>query len=252
MTKSRDQDKTASSLPGLKPEAAVPAAVAPEIAAFLADLKRIQPAPATGRRGRLFFAMDATLSRQPTWDLALSLQGEMFQAVDRTGGLSVQLGYFRGMGEARVSHWTEKAAELARLMTTVACRGGATQIGRMLEHARDEHARTPVNAMVFVGDAMEEPIDALCATAGELGLRHLPVFMFQEGRNRAVEAAFREIARLTGGAYAAFGPGSAEELRALLAAVAVYASGGFAALNQRAEAGLIGNRAQKLIEQLKP
>lgn len=243
MTKSRDQEKTATSLPGLKPAAAV----TPEIAAFLADLKRVQPALATGRRGRLIFAMDATMSRQPTWDLALSLQAEMFKAVDRTGGLSVQLAYFRGMGEARTSRWTDEAGELARLMTTVSCRGGATQIGRMLEHARDEHARMPVNAFVFVGDAMEEPIDRLCATAGEMGLRHLPAFMFQEGTSRSVETAFREIARLSGGAHAAFGQGSADELRALLAAVAVYASGGLAALTGRPGVG-----AQKLIEQLKP
>ena len=65
-----------------------------EVDAFLARLKTIDPGGSG--RGRLIFAMDATMSRQPTWDLALRLQADMFRAVKEVGGLDVQLVYFRG------------------------------------------------------------------------------------------------------------------------------------------------------------
>ena len=53
--------------------------------------------------GRLIFALDATMSRQPTWDIACKLQGEMFETARALGGLDVQLVYFRGFGECRAS-----------------------------------------------------------------------------------------------------------------------------------------------------
>ena len=87
-----------------------------------------------------------------------------------------------------------------------------------------------VQALVFVGDAMEEKIDDLCAAAGELGLLGVPAFMFQEGDDAVAEQAFREIARLSRGAYCRFDPGAAHELAELLRAVAAYAAGGMKAL----------------------
>ena len=92
-------------------------------------------------------------------------------------------------------------------MERIDCRGGHTQIGRILGHARKEPHATKVQALVFVGDAMEEAIDDLCAAAGELGLLGVPAFMFQEGDDAIAEQAFREIARLTRGAYCRFAPG---------------------------------------------
>jgi hypothetical protein len=222
---------------------------ASEVDAFLAKLKSM-PVAATGERGRLIFAMDATMSRQPTWDMALALQADMFAAVKDVGGLDVQLVYFRGAGECRSSKWVSDPAALARLMTTVDCRGGYTQIGKVLSHARSEAERRKVNAVVYVGDAMEENIDDLCGRAGELGVLGVPMFLFQEGRDGRAEQAFREIARLTRGAWCPFGPGSAAELRALLTAVAVYAAGGRRALEQLAgRAG--GQGAQLLLAQMK-
>lgn len=55
--------------------------------------------PASGRPGRLIFAIDATASRQPSWDRACQLQGEMFLAVRDVGGLAVSLAYYRGFQE---------------------------------------------------------------------------------------------------------------------------------------------------------
>jgi len=200
-----------------------------DVAAFIAKRKSLAPA-AAGERGRLVFAMDATMSRAPTWDMALKLQGEMFAAVKEVGGLDVQLIYFRGMGECRASKWVSDPNALARLMRGVGCEGGLTQIGKVLSHALDESRRRKVNALVYVGDSMEEDVDRLCARAGELGLLGVPVFVFQEGSDESAARGFREIARLTKGAFCRFDPGSARQLRDLLTAVAVYAAGGRKAL----------------------
>ena len=77
---------------------------------------------------------------------------------------------------------------------------------------------------------MEEDVDRLCHLAGELGMLGVPAFLFHEGTEPVAQRAFREIARLTRGAYCAFDAGSAEQLRELLSAVAVYAAGGQKAL----------------------
>ena len=200
-----------------------------EIDAFLEKAHALGPR-ADGRRGRLVFALDATMSRQPTWDLACKLQAEMFEETAAVGGLDVQLVYYRGISECRASQWVSNPARLASLMEKIDCRGGHTQIGRVLGHVRGESKRERVDAFVFVGDAMEEKIDDLCALAGELGLLGVPAFMFQEGHDAIAERAFREIARLTKGAWCPFDAGAAAQLRELLRAAAAYAAGGRVAL----------------------
>jgi hypothetical protein len=212
-------------------KAPAPTSKRAEIDAFLEKVKSLGPASrAEGGRGRLIFALDATMSRQPTWDSACALQADMFREAASVGGLDIQLVYFRGLNECRASGWVAGSGKLASLMSRIDCRGGHTQIRKVLAHARAEHARRPVQALVFVGDAMEEPVDALCAAAGELGLLGVPVFMFQEGRDAIAENAYREIARLSHGAWCRFDAGSAAQLRELLRAVAAYAAGGRNAL----------------------
>ena len=184
----------------------------------------------SGERGRLLFAMDATASREPTWDQACRIQGEMFDTTASLGGLDIQLCYYRGFREFHASPWVADARALARQMTGVRCAGGATQIIRVLDHARRESGERKLSALVFVGDCMEEDVDALCASAGELGLLGVPAFMFHEGLDPVAARAFREVARLTRGACCRFDPGSADQLRSLLAAVAVFAAGGRRAL----------------------
>jgi hypothetical protein len=202
-----------------------------------------------GKRGRLIFALDATMSRQPTWDSACALQADMFREAAATGGLDIQLVYFRGLNECGSSQWVADSARLAQLMSRIDCRGGHTQIGKVLYHARKENEAQKVQAVVYVGDAMEEKVDDLCAHAGDLGLRGVPVFMFQEGSNPVAENAFREIARLSRGAYCRFDAGAAHELGELLRAVAAYAAGGLKALNSLSSRN--GRGAQKLLAQLK-
>lgn len=213
--------------------ASTPASSSPssEIDAFLRQARSLGT-PVEGR-GRLIFALDATMSRQPTWDTACRLQAEMFDEAGKVGGLTVQLVYYRGYGECRASRWVGDTRALRDLMTGITVRGGQTQIGKVLSHARREARANKVAAMVFVGDALEEPIDALAQKAGELGLLGLRLFVFQEGRDPQVEAGFRELARLSGGAYARFDTSAAGELAQLLRAAAAYAAGGMKALEKR-------------------
>lgn len=206
-------------------------ASAQELDAFLRRVAVIKPTQTVeGQRGRLIFALDATGSRQPTWDRAAQITGEMFVATDNLGGLTIQLCFYRGFGEFKVTPWTARSADLLRLMTSVTCRAGETQIGKVLQHAINETGRARVAALVFVGDCMEENVDKLATLAGKLGLLGVPAFMFHEGNDPVAAFAFREVARLTGGACCRFDAGSAQQLRELLRAVAVYASGGQRAL----------------------
>jgi hypothetical protein len=226
-----------------------PASSRPEIDAFIERVRSLDPAAAGGARGRLIFALDATMSRQPTWDTACTLQAEMFREAGSAGGLDIQLVYFRGLSECRASGWVTGSGKLADLMARIDCRGGHTQIGKVLGHARQENARQKVQALVFVGDAMEEKIDDLCAAAGELGLLGVPVFMFQEGHDAVAENAYREVARLSRGAYCRFDTGAAHELGELLRAVAAYAAGGKKALAELSARRAGG--ASALLAQLK-
>jgi hypothetical protein len=219
-----------------------------EIDAFLTNIKALGAVAEHGR-GRLVFALDATMSRQPTWDQACKLQADMFREAASVGGLDIQLVYYRGLAECRASSWVAQPERLRELMSRIDCRGGQTQIGRVLSHARKEDERRKVAVLVFIGDAMEESLDELCAAAGELGLRNVRAFMFQEGYDPVCEQAFREVARLTQGAFCRFTPGAAHELAELLRAAAAYAAGGMkalAALKARNSAGAV-----QLIAQLK-
>src|ERR1700758_697847 len=215
----------AGSLPQERPSAAE------DIAAFVAKARAMSP-HAAGARGRLVFALDATMSRQPTWDMACTLQADMFREAGSLGSLDIRLVYYRGFNECRASGWISDSAQLARLMSKIDCQGGNTQIGKVLSETRREAVAAGVRAVVFVGDAMEESVDDPCAKAGELGLLKVPVFMFQEGHDPTAEQAFREIARLTGGGWGRFDPGAAAQLRGLLRAAAAYAAGGRDALKR--------------------
>jgi len=216
-----------------------------EVDTFLAELKTLA-LTSSSTRGRLIFGLDATASRQPTWDTACVLQAEMFREATAAGGLEMQLAYYRGMDECRASRWISNPEQLAKTMSQIACNAGHTQIEKILMHAGKEAKLLRVNALVFVGDAMEENPDKLAHTAGELGRLGVPAFMFQEGRDREAERMFRTITQLTHGAYCRFDSGAARQLAELLRAVAAYATGGIAALAVRRDAS-----AAKLLTQLK-
>jgi hypothetical protein len=201
-----------------------------EIDAFLNKVATTPLQRPAGRRGRLLFAIDATASREPTWDMACQIQSEMFTSTDDLGGLEVQLAFYRGFGEMKVTPWLEAPDELVRRMLKVRCLAGRTQIRKLLNHTLRETERQKVDALVFVGDVVEEDIDELGHKAGQLGLVGTPVFVFHEGGEPVSRRAFEQIARLSGGAYCSFDTGSAQQLKELLAAVAVFSAGGRRAL----------------------
>lgn len=219
-----------------------------DLASFLDQAEQLpQRASAdTTACGRMIFALDATASRQPSWDRACHLQSRMFLATESIGGLHLQLCYYRSFSEFRYSHWVDSASELLGLMNGVQCLGGFTQIERVLDHALASHRARSIQALVFIGDAVEERVDRLCHKAGQLGVRGLPLFMFQEGFDPGARQCFQQMAHLSNGAYAAFDEGSADLLAELLSAAATFASGGFDALQQLQSAG-----AHQLLQQLK-
>jgi len=218
------------------------------IDSFLDDLNKTPVPFAGGQGGRLLFAMDATASREPSWDMAARIQNEMFEATRDIGGLAVQLAFFRGFGEFKVSGWQSDPKAIHRLMNGVFCLAGQTQVEKVLKHARNEATRSAVRAVVYVGDCFEENLDHVGQVAGELGLLGVPVFMFHEGHDPDGERAFRHIAKLSGGAYAHFDAASAELLKKLLGAVAVFAAGGRGALD--AYAKVQGGDVLKITDQM--
>ena len=220
-------------------------ATSADVDAYLTNIRQHRSSDAGGSTGRLIFALDATASRESMWDTACQLQAKMFREVSGVGPLNIQLLYYRGISECKASRWTSRPDELSRLMERIMCHAGKTQIGKVLAHTKKETQLLKVAALVFVGDAMEENPDTLIPDAGMLGRLGVPVFMFQEGGDRAVEEVFRQIASYSHGAYCRFDAGAAKQLAGLLKAVALYAVGGVKALEGRTDAASV-----KLIGQL--
>ncbi|MDP6653785.1 MAG: VWA domain-containing protein [Gammaproteobacteria bacterium] len=202
--------------------------------------------PKTTGEARLIFSVDATASRQATWDVASQLQTDMFLSTQALGGLNVQLCYFRGFGEFFSSDWQSNADDIVRIMSGIHCQAGATQIERLLRHAISENDRQKIKCIVYIGDAMEENIDILAQLAGKLGLLNVPIFMFQERGDPVARQAFMEMSRLSGGAYSQFDSASAGQLKDLLKAVAIYAAGGLKALQDFSKTS---HKTVKLLEQ---
>jgi hypothetical protein len=199
-----------------------------QVAAFLEKSRAIRTVVA--RQPRLLFALDATASREPTWAQATRWHREMFDAV-RGQSLAIQLAYYRGFSEFQTSPWLTRSDELLAHMNAVQCAGGPTQICRLLNHYLQLGTpTTPVRALVFIGDAVEEPRADILDLAGQCGLRQRPVFVFQEAQDPACAQIFEQLAHLSHGAYARFDHHSADTLRDLLGAVARFAAGGRKAL----------------------
>jgi hypothetical protein len=220
-----------------------------EIDAFLRQVAAAPVPVSAGGVGRLIFALDATGSRQRTWDRACHLQAEMFAETASLGGLALQMCYFRGFGEFEATPWLTDGQALIRRMTAVSCLSGKTQIARVLRHAIAEASKTKINALVYVGDCLEEDTDVLGELAGRLSLLGVPAFLFQEGEAPNAKRAFQDIARLTRGAYMSFDASSAKTLRELLKAVSIYAAGGRKALAHYADQA--GGEILRLTQQIR-
>lgn len=220
-----------------------------DISKFLSELERMPEIHKGERRGRLLFAMDATASREPMWDRACHIQGQMFEATSAMGGLDIQLCYYQGFELFHTTKWSNKSATLLRQMTDVRCLAGYTQIRKVLKHALAQTRKQKVHAVVFIGDCMEEDGVELCSLAGDLGLLGVPLFIFHEGAEVGAKSVFQRMAILSHGAYCHFDAASAKHLGELLGAVAVYAAGGRKALDDYASQH--GNTILQLSRQLK-
>ena len=214
-----------------------------DVRAFLTKVATMRK---SGGEARLIFSVDATASRQATWDVASQLQTEMFFSTQTLSRLNVQLCYFRGFGEFFSSNWQGNPEEIARIMSGIHCDAGITQLERLLRHAIKENEKQKIKCVVYIGDAMEENIDVLAQLAGQLGLLNVPLFMVEEGGDPVARKAFMDMSRLSGGAYSQFDSASAEQLKDLLKAVAIYAAGGLKALENFSKTS---NKNVKLLEQ---
>ena len=206
------------------------------ISSFLKKVRDVKSMTLHGNKpGRLAFIIDATASRQPTWNRACQIQSQMFKAAEKVGSLAIQLIYYRGLTEFHASTWKSDSQSLLQEMASVNCLAGETQIHTSLAYLLRETALQPVTAAVYIGDACEEPTNGIYNVAGRLGVHRTPVFMFQENNLPGIDKIYKNIARLSGGAYCRFDSNSAELLAELLSAVAVYAAGGQKALESFAK-----------------
>lgn len=219
-----------------------------DVSAFLQKVAALPPVGKTAGAGRLLFALDATGSRERTWDQATQLQAEMFQAAQAQGGLQVQLTYFRGFAEFYKTAWCRDSSALLGLMTGIQCRAGTTQIERVLRHALAENRTQRMHCVVYVGDAMEENPEVLAQLAGQLGILNVPLFVFQEGGDPLARQTFQTLARVSKGAYSQFDAASVGQLKELLRAVAIYASGGLQALEHFSRTS--GAEVRRLTQQM--
>ena len=186
---------------------------------------------------RMIFAMDATGSREPSWEMAGKLHREMGAALR---SLTLQLIFFGGT-KCKASGWVVGGQRLAELMAKVRCATGYTQIGRVLRHVLGESREHTIRALVYVGDCCEESGEELFALGEQLKRRKIPIFVFHEGTDSVAEAIFRRLAQIADGIYAAFDTGSAEQLRKLLAGAADYAAGRYRSIGDLRNVLLIGH-----------
>ncbi len=219
-----------------------------EISKFLEKVATLPITNQPSDRGRLIFALDATASRAATWDMAAHIQADMFQTVAQLGGLDMQLVYYHGYQQFNHTAWITNAQPLLNIMNQAQCLAGMTQISKVLKHTLSETKQKKVQALVFIGDCIEENPEALYQFAGQLAIFNVPIFMFQEGDDLLATQVFQKIANITKGAYCHFDQGSAEQLKEILEAVASYVAGGKKALQQYSETR--GALSQKITRQL--
>lgn len=215
---------------------------------FLSKSEKLATQPSTGNAGRLLFAMDATASRERTWDMACQIQADMFMSTRSLGSLAISLCYYRGYNEFHYFDWTQDAAQLRDQMLQVHCLAGQTQVKHTLDHALKTCVKQKIKAVVFVGDCFEESIDTVAVSAGKLGMLGVPVFIFHEGNDAVAQNAFKHIAELTNGAYCSFDQNSVAQLKELLCAVAAFAVGGISALEKQTKQG--NSLAGSIVKQL--
>lgn len=176
---------------------------------------------------KLLFSMDATASREATWDIAQDLTQSMFDQIP--GGLKIALAYHGGGRLKEVSEFRSDVQYFKKKVSEVSCDPGTTALCEILDHAANERG---LSALIYIGDAYEE--GDYKALARELKLRKIPCFFFLEGQDPTAKRAFSEIAEITSGAVFPFDMASLEKAKARLDAIAAFAAGGMQLLKEKA------------------
>lgn len=193
---------------------------------------------ADSRIVRIGFIVDATASRERTWEEAQTAQARMVRAVAEIGRVAIRLVQFGG-GALTDHGWSADTRALARKMAAVRCRMGLTQIIPALQLFMED--APAADAVILVGDAFEEDADALAPLLASCRAHHIRVFAFFDGEAGFSEHIYRKIAAGTRGRFARLGDDL--PLGDLCEGVALLASGGEKAVrrlgNARARALLL-------------
>lgn len=195
----------------------------------------LSKALANKSRPRLLFAMDATASREASWNVAKEITIAMFEAVP--GALDVALAYHGGGRLHELTPFSPNAKVFLDKVHTVYCTAGMTALNQVLAQATEI---TRLKALIYVGDCFEENQQEAVELAQILKLKGVRCFMFHDASSKSqgydVETAgkvFASIAKITGGALLPFDESSPQMVKALLEAISIYAAQGIKALEQK-------------------
>ncbi len=180
---------------------------------------------------KLLFSMDATASRQGSWDVAQQITSSMFDVIP--GGLKIALAHHSGGELGHVTAFRDDPAFFKSEIAKVRCRAGETALCEILEEATKI---SRLSTLIYIGDCFEESLERAKALSEELKEKKVPCFMFIEGRDPMAQSAFNLIAEITGGAVFPFELEAVIHIKEKLDAIAAYAAGGIKMLTaKRAE-----------------
>lgn len=199
-------------------------------------------ASALKKTPKLLFAMDATASRQASWDVAQEITLSMFDVIP--GGLKIALAHHSGGQLREVTDFKDDSSFFKKKINAVRCVAGETALNQVLENASEIPG---LNSLIYIGDAFEENPASAFEIARKLKAKGVPCFLFQEGDNPYVKETFTSIAEITGGAVFPFAMDSLLHVRERLDAIAAFAAGGMKLLQEK-RASLPA--ARELIERL--
>jgi hypothetical protein len=182
------------------------------------------------KRGvRIGFLVDATASRENTWEQAQTIQAKMFRSASGLRALKLRLVYFGGNRLTKLN-WNDNARNIAAHMAEVRCHSGLTQIIPGLQAFIDEKPENRADAIILIGDCFEEDAATAAKTAALLKAKGIKVFSFIEGEDWTAHSVFKTLATVTGGKFAKFG--NELPLDDLCEGVALMTSGGEKALTR--------------------
>ena len=185
-------------------------------------------------RPRLVFGFDATASREPAWDTARRVTDALVKALP--GELDVALAVHGGGRLHTFTDFTANASTLRDRAAGIGCLAGPTRMLPLLSRAL---AAPGVRVVVYTGDVFEESPGRGQRIADALGRAGVRLFVLHDVADwmaRRDAEVFLDLARRTGGCVLPFDAQAPARLRELLAAVAVYAVGGLALLEQKRSA----------------